>query len=87
MLQKGMDTMTGIADEKTKNVNTANFGREFSRGKTIAAISTAQAPGGIGIIRISGPKAFEIADRVFFACSGKKISQQKGYTVLWGKTG
>ena len=85
MLQKGMDTMTGIADEKTKNVNTANFGREFSRGKTIAAISTAQAPGGIGIIRISGPKAFEIADRVFFARSGKKISQQKGYTVLYGE--
>ena len=31
---------------------------------TIAAISTAQAPGGIGLIRISGPQAQEIADKV-----------------------
>ena len=39
---------------------------EGKGGRTIAAISTAQAPGGIGIIRISGPDALKIADRVFF---------------------
>lgn len=31
---------------------------------TIAAISTPQGKGGIGIVRISGPKAFEIAEKV-----------------------
>ena len=36
---------------------------------TIAAISTAMAPSGIGIVRISGKNAFAIADRVY---SGKK---------------
>ena len=33
--------------------------------KTIAAIATAQAPAGIGIIRISGDKAIEKAEAVF----------------------
>ena len=32
---------------------------------TIAAISTAMGAGGIGIIRISGDEAIEVADRVF----------------------
>ena len=33
--------------------------------KTIAAISTAAAPGGIGVIRISGDEARAVGDRVF----------------------
>jgi tRNA modification GTPase len=32
---------------------------------TIAAIATATGPAGVGIVRISGPDAFAIADRVF----------------------
>ena len=32
---------------------------------TIAAIATALSPSGIGIVRISGPEAFAVADRVF----------------------
>lgn len=52
--------------------------------KTIAAISTAQGAGGIGIIRISGDNAIDIADKVFKSVSGKKISDIKGYTALYG---
>ena len=51
---------------------------------TIAAISTAMAPSGIGIIRISGPSALEIADRVFINPKGKKLAEQKAYTVHYG---
>ena len=51
---------------------------------TIAAISTAQAPGGIGIIRISGSDARQIADRVFRAAHGKKVNDAAGYTALYG---
>lgn len=51
---------------------------------TIAAISTAQGLGGIGVIRISGDKAFEIADKIFVAVSGKKLSDSKGYTAHFG---
>ncbi len=52
---------------------------------TIAAISTPQAPGGIGIVRISGPQAREIANKVFLAKRGKTLEQTKGYTALYGK--
>lgn len=52
--------------------------------KTIAAISTAPAPGGIGIVRISGKDAFAVADRVFRGVSGKPVAQMKGYTAQLG---
>lgn len=52
--------------------------------RTIAAISTATAPGGIGIIRISGDEARNIADRVFRAVSGKKLNTAAGYTCYFG---
>ncbi|MBT7261853.1 MAG: hypothetical protein HN888_12125, partial [Desulfobacula sp.] len=32
---------------------------------TIAAIATPYGSGGIGVIRISGPKAFDIASKIF----------------------
>lgn len=51
---------------------------------TIAAISTAQAPGGIGVIRISGPKAIQIAEKVFSSVHGKKLSDMRGYTAVYG---
>ena len=52
--------------------------------KTIAAISTAPAPGGIGIVRLSGRKAFSIGEKVFRGVSGKALSQMKGYTAQLG---
>lgn len=51
---------------------------------TIAAIATPNASGGIGVIRISGEDAIEIADRVFKGVSGKKLASLKGYTALFG---
>ena len=53
--------------------------------KTITAISTAQGEGGIGVIRISGDNAFEIADKVFKSINNKKIAEMKGYTASFGK--
>jgi len=52
---------------------------------TIAAISTAPGIGGIGIIRISGEKAFEILNRIFQAKKEEDIEQIKGYTIKYGK--
>ena len=52
---------------------------------TIAAIATAPGAGGIGIIRISGRKAFEIADRVFSSPTGKKTAAMPAYTAAFGK--
>lgn len=52
---------------------------------TIAAIATGNSPGGIGVIRISGESALEIADCVFKSVSGKKASELEGYRALFGK--
>ncbi len=52
---------------------------------TIAAISTAQGAGGIGIIRISGDKAIEIADKLFVSFSGANLSELEGYRASYGK--
>jgi len=42
-----------------------------ARGDTIAAISTPLGPGGIGIVRISGPQALAVAQRLFRRKEGK----------------
>lgn len=52
---------------------------------TIAAISTPSGTGGVGIIRISGNEAINIADRVFRAFSGLLLSQSEGYKAHYGK--
>lgn len=51
---------------------------------TVAAISTAQGQGGIGVIRVSGEQAFTIVDKIFKSVGGKKIMDIKGYTALFG---
>ncbi len=52
--------------------------------ETVAAISTAQGQGGIGVIRISGDKAVEIADNVFKSVGGKCLAEIPGYNALFG---
>ncbi|MCR4440573.1 MAG: tRNA uridine-5-carboxymethylaminomethyl(34) synthesis GTPase MnmE [Peptococcaceae bacterium] len=51
---------------------------------TIAAVSTAPGPSGIGIIRISGPDAETIADKVFTSKSGVKLKEKPSYTITYG---
>ncbi|MGN0353486.1 MAG: tRNA uridine-5-carboxymethylaminomethyl(34) synthesis GTPase MnmE [Muricoprocola sp.] len=51
---------------------------------TIAAISTGMTDSGIGIVRISGEDAVEIADRVFHMKSGKKLCDQQSHTIHYG---
>ena len=54
------------------------------RKETIAAIATAMSDLAIGIIRISGPEAFLIADRVFKRKKQKPLSEEKANTVHYG---
>ena len=51
---------------------------------TIAAISTAMTESGIGIVRLSGDDAVEIADRVYKSKNGKKLKDQKTHTIHYG---
>ena len=53
--------------------------------ETIAAISTAPGLGGIGIIRITGDKAFEILLKIFKSTKVKKIENIVPNTIIYGK--
>ncbi|MCX7870730.1 MAG: tRNA uridine-5-carboxymethylaminomethyl(34) synthesis GTPase MnmE [bacterium] len=51
---------------------------------TIVAISTALKNAPIGIIRISGNKAFNIISKIFKPKNNKKIDFNKGYRIYYG---
>jgi tRNA modification GTPase len=53
---------------------------------TIAAISTALGDGGIAIVRVSGPRALEIADAIFRSRQGKP-SAFPTHTIHFGTVG
>ncbi len=48
---------------------------------TIAAISTAPGNSGIGIVRISGEKSFDVLNKIFRPVNNGEI---KGYTIKYG---
>ncbi len=52
--------------------------------QTIAAISTAMADGGIGIIRISGDESVDIINRIFHPAKKKDMMQVDSYTAHYG---
>lgn len=55
------------------------------RSETIAAISTAMSNSGIGIIRISGAEAIDIADKIFMSVNrNKNIKKVASHTVHYG---
>lgn len=51
---------------------------------TIAAISTAMSDAGIGIVRMSGPESFSIADKVYRGKREKSLVNQKTHTIHYG---
>ncbi|MBO5929596.1 MAG: tRNA uridine-5-carboxymethylaminomethyl(34) synthesis GTPase MnmE [Clostridia bacterium] len=53
--------------------------------KVITAISTASAPAGLGVIRLSGDGATRIADKVFRpVVSTRTLDSQSGYRAVYG---
>lgn len=57
---------------------------ERKRSYTIAAISTAVSPSGIGIVRMSGEEALSIAEKVYRGKCEKRLSDQKSHTIHYG---
>lgn len=49
---------------------------------TIAAIATPMSESGIGIVRLSGEDAIEIADKIF--CGRRPLKEEKTYTIHYG---
>ena len=52
--------------------------------ETIAAIATAVSNSGIGIVRVSGPEAFEVTDKIFVRKNGKSLREEDGNTIHYG---
>lgn len=55
------------------------------QGDTISAIATAQGEGGIGIIRLSGSQAMEIAARMFQPASNKALTDYPTHRAVYGR--
>ena len=53
--------------------------------RTIAAVATPAGDGALGVIRISGGDAVLVADKVFFAYSGKALASMEGYCAAYGE--
>ena len=51
---------------------------------TISAITTAPGSAAIGIVRISGPEALRIAERMFFAASGRELATYPPHVMVYG---
>ncbi len=51
---------------------------------TIVAVSTAQGTGAIGIVRLSGPEALDIAEAVFRSVAGRPLDPEESYTLHYG---
>lgn len=59
--------------------------RVLNMEDTIAAIATAMAPSGIGIVRISGPEAVSVADRIYRGKrKEKRLADRKSHTIHYG---
>ena len=56
----------------------------YSLSDTIAAVATPEGPGAIGVLKISGPKALAVAEKVFVPAKKKKLSRQKTFTLHYG---
>ena len=52
---------------------------------TIAAISTPLGAGGIGVIRISGPEAVAVAEKIFSPAKNRQLADLAGYSALYGR--
>lgn len=52
--------------------------------ETIAAIATGLSESGISIIRVSGPDAFSIADRIFKSADKKSLFDFESHTIHYG---
>ncbi len=72
-----------VAAERVSVYHTARMTRPYPND-TIAAIATAPGAGAIAIVRVSGPDAFAIADRLF-RCPAPPPSQRAAGTFVHGQ--
>ena len=53
--------------------------------QTICALATPPGEGGIAVIRVSGPDAYPIVEKIFVPVrQGRRVADAKGYTAMLG---
>jgi tRNA modification GTPase len=57
---------------------------EMDYEDTISAVATAVGEGGIGIVRVSGPQAITIAEKLFCSATSKTLADAPGHSALYG---
>ncbi len=62
----------------------SNFKQAGESSDTIAAVSTPFGEGGIGIVRLSGPEAIRIVERVFRSANGIMLGTAGSHTIHYG---
>jgi tRNA modification GTPase len=60
------------------------MGRDGDAADTIAAISTGVGPGAIGIVRLSGPRAVDLAQMAFRPARGVVVGPGETHRLLYG---
>jgi tRNA modification GTPase len=58
---------------------------KFELDDTIAAVATPAGEGGIAVIRVSGPGAFEAVEPFFSSHEDQKLGDRPANTIHWGK--
>lgn len=53
-------------------------------GDTVAAVSSPPGKGGVALLRVSGPCAIEICDRIFLPKNQKKLADAPSRTAIYG---
>lgn len=53
-------------------------------GDTIAAVSTPRGKGGVALLRVSGPEAFSVCEKVFRPKNGKRPEELAARTAIYG---
>lgn len=56
----------------------------INTGSTICAVATAQG-GAISIIRVSGPEAIDVTDKIFQPAKGLPLKERAPYSVVFGR--
>ena len=56
----------------------------FEQSETISAIATATGMAGVGIVRLSGATAIDVADKIFSAANHKKLCDVDDRKIIFG---
>jgi tRNA modification GTPase len=58
---------------------------KFEMDDTIAAVATPAGEGGLAVIRVSGPGAFDAVEPFFVSHESQKLKERPANTIHWGK--